>query len=297
MDVKPYEWMVKFTPQREWIVHQGLLLWLAFFFIELGAGMYFVSIFLGSLWGMVIGFLITIIIGGGFHLLYLGKPLRFWRILWSSGWRTSWVSRGLIFITLFIVIGALHISLYLWSGSDAASPLGILMYIMSFLCIIYGGFAMNYINAIPLWNTPLLPVLYVVSGLWGGSGLAMGVALTTGSIAMMAMVEAWIRILLISFILLVVIYLWTIRYGMAAAKQSISEILRGYLSPFFYIGVVLIGIIVPLAVVIYAFIKGIGSVPVYLLIIAIVFELIGDLCIRYCILRGGLYAPLVSSST
>ena len=277
-------------------MNQGLLLWLAFFFIELGAGTYLVSLFLNSLWGMVIGFIITILIGGGLHLLYLGRPSRFWRILWSTGWRTSWVSRGLIFIVIFIGVGILHLALYTLSGPDAAFPLGIVMYIISFLCIIYGGFAMSYVNAIPLWNTPLLPVLYVVSGLWGGAGLAMGVALGTSDSAMMAIVETWVRILLISFLFLVVVYLWTMTYGMPAGKQSVSVILRAPLAPFFYVGVVWIGIIVPLMVVIYAFAVGIEAVPSYLLVMAILFELTGDLCIRYCILKGGLYAPLIPSS-
>ncbi|MDY6855989.1 MAG: NrfD/PsrC family molybdoenzyme membrane anchor subunit [Thermodesulfobacteriota bacterium] len=296
MEVKPYEWMVKFSPQKEWIMNQGLLLWLAFFFIELGAGTYFVSLFLNSLWGMVIGFIITTLIGGGLHLLYLGRPSRFWRILWSTGWRNSWVSRGLIFIVIFIGVGISHLALYKFSGPDAAFPLGIVMYVISFLCIIYGGFAMSYVNAIPLWNTPLLPVLYVVSGLWGGAGLAMGVALGTSDSVMMAIVETWVRILLISFLFLVIVYLWTMTYGMPAGKQSVSVILRAPLAPLFYVGVLWIGIFVPLMVVIYAFAVGIETVPSYLLVMAILFELVGDLCIRYCILKGGLYAPLIPSS-
>jgi hypothetical protein len=41
--MQPYDWMVKYTPQSEWIERRGILLWLAFFFIELGAGMFFVA--------------------------------------------------------------------------------------------------------------------------------------------------------------------------------------------------------------------------------------------------------------
>ena len=33
--MKLNEWMVKPTPQTEWIDRRGILLWLAFFFIEL----------------------------------------------------------------------------------------------------------------------------------------------------------------------------------------------------------------------------------------------------------------------
>ena len=39
------EWMVKPTQQTEWIEGRGIILWLAFFFIELGAGIFFVGTF------------------------------------------------------------------------------------------------------------------------------------------------------------------------------------------------------------------------------------------------------------
>ena len=86
--MEPYDWMVKYTPQSEWIERRGILLWLAFFFIELGAGMFFVASFFNDIWPMFIGWLICAILGGGFHLIFLGKPLRFWRIIFSSGWES-----------------------------------------------------------------------------------------------------------------------------------------------------------------------------------------------------------------
>ena len=39
-----YDWMAKYTPQTEWIERRGVLLWLAFFFIELGAGVFFMRL-------------------------------------------------------------------------------------------------------------------------------------------------------------------------------------------------------------------------------------------------------------
>ena len=58
IQTRPYEFMVSYTPQREWIKGGGIKLWLAFFFIELGAGMFFVASFFGSLWAMFIGWLL-----------------------------------------------------------------------------------------------------------------------------------------------------------------------------------------------------------------------------------------------
>ena len=100
---RPYEWMVNYTPQTEWIEKRGILLWLAFFFIELGAGTFLISSLFNSLLGMIIGWLVCAVLGGGTHLLYLGHPLRFWRIYVSSGWKTSWISRGMYFVSLFLL--------------------------------------------------------------------------------------------------------------------------------------------------------------------------------------------------
>jgi len=76
MEEKPYLWMVDFTPQREWIDRQGLLLWLAFFFSEIGAGIYLVSLFLGFRAGSLIGWLTCALLGGGLHLGYFGPRHR-----------------------------------------------------------------------------------------------------------------------------------------------------------------------------------------------------------------------------
>ena len=47
--MKAYEWMTQNTPQTEWIERRGIFLWLAFFFIELGAGMFLVASFFNNM--------------------------------------------------------------------------------------------------------------------------------------------------------------------------------------------------------------------------------------------------------
>jgi hypothetical protein len=66
--VKPYEWMINPTRQRQWIDKQGIFLWLAFFFSEIGAGLYFVSLFYAYKPGLILGWLVTLILGGMIHI-------------------------------------------------------------------------------------------------------------------------------------------------------------------------------------------------------------------------------------
>ena len=289
--MRPYEWMVTFTPQTEWIEKRGILLWLAFFFIELGAGMFLVSSLFDSILGMFIGWLICAVLGGGIHLRYLGHPLRFWRIFVSSGWKTSWISRGMYFVTLFLLSGLIYMSL-VWQASSATALL-IITNILAFLVIIYGGFAMNFVNGIPLWNTAILPILYVASGLWGGAGLTLAISLATGATEIGLAVEEWTRLLLVGFIILLAVYLISVRYGSLAGQTSVREMVRGKRAPLLWIVVIALGIVFPLGVVINSFVLGLAATPVALLYMAIFFELTGDLTMRYLILRCGFYSPLV----
>ena len=97
--MNPYFWMTDFTPQKEWIDGKGLLLWLAFFFSEIGAGVYVVSLFLEFRTGCVAGWIACALLGGGLHTAYLGKPERAWRAILRPG--SSELSRGIIILGTF----------------------------------------------------------------------------------------------------------------------------------------------------------------------------------------------------
>jgi formate-dependent nitrite reductase membrane component NrfD len=240
---------------------------------------------------MFIGWLICAMLGGGAHILYLGHPFRLWRIVWRP--QTSWISRGLIFVGLFLILGAVHMGLALW----AESPLALLIAtdIFAFLVVIYGGFAMNYVNGIPLWNTALLPILYLVSGVWGGAGLTLCIGLATGATTLVIMIEEWVRILLIGFIILLAVYLISVRYGTTTGKVSVREIVSGRWWPVMWFLVVSLGLVLPIGVVSSSFVVGIEHISAAVLYISIFCELIGDLSMRYLILKCGLYSPLIPS--
>jgi|TARA_B100002003_G_scaffold123547_1_gene114083 formate-dependent nitrite reductase membrane component NrfD len=291
--MKLNEWMVKPTPQTEWIQGRGILLWLAFFFIELGAGIFFVATFFGNLWAMLIGWLVCGVIGGGVHILYLGHPFRFWRMVRKPG--SSWISRGLIFVSLFLILGLIQMAVV--SGGGSSLVLTILVDILAFLTIVYGGFAMNCVNGIPLWNTALLPILYAVSGIWGGASVALGIALGTGAASTIGVsLEEWIRLLLIAYIGLIIVYFISVRYTNLTGKVSVQGIVSGEYWPLMWFGVVLIGLVIPIAVVVISLGTGIENMSAAVLYIAILCELVGDITMRYLILKDGLYSPLIASS-
>jgi formate-dependent nitrite reductase membrane component NrfD len=77
-------------------------------------------------------------------------------------------------------------------------------------------------------------------------------------------------------------------------KQSVLEQLHGHSAPVFWIGIVLLGIIIPLAIALAGLIA--GEISSTLLITGVVCEVIGGLALRYCILKAGAYKPLVAKA-
>lgn len=294
IQARPYEFMVQYTPQREWVEKRGILLWLAFFFVELGAGMFIISSIFNVLAGMLIAWLICATLGGGLHLLYLGHPLRIWRILISSGWKSSWISRGLYFIIIFLILGLLHIVLV--RQTTYVMTVMVVTNMFAFLTVIYGGFAMAFVNGIKLWNTPMIPILFTLAGIWGGVGLTIVTVLAIGNTQVIPTLEMCSRIFLKGFIFILIVYLLGIRYSGEAGRISVRQIVVERWRSVFWIVVVGLGVVLPLIVISFNWIGGF-IIPPFLVYILVLFELLGDLSFRYCLLRCGYYSPLVPTTS
>ena len=290
----PYSWMVDYTSQKEWIEGTGKALWLAFLFSEIGAGLYFVSLFVNNGPGYVLGWLTTIILGGGFHVAYLGNPQRAWRAFLHPG--KSEISRGMIIIALYTVVGALHIaplfSVFAWLPWSAHSMIfKLLLGVLSFLVIIHGFLTMSVFSAIPFWNTTTLTLFSVISGIWIGSQLSIGTVLLFGDSSLLILLEVWSRWALMGYIAIAGAFLWNAACGNPTMRYSLRILLHGQLSPVFYSGVVGVGFIVPVLITL----SGLSSPLSHgLLWLRLICAFLGDAVIRYCVLKAGAYTPLAS---
>jgi formate-dependent nitrite reductase membrane component NrfD len=288
--LETHEWMIKYTRQTEWIDRRGLVLWVAFYAGGLGGGLYLVSLYFNSLWGMFVSWLIIAVLKGGAHLLYLGKPQRFWRIV--SRPQTSWLARGFIFVMLFIVFGAIQLIISFWlPGTTWETAFKVLTGITALAVAVYTGFVLNTVKAVPFWNSSLLPLLFVLCGILGGFGLSVIIALNGGHVDITA-AETGSRWLLIINAFLIAIYLWGAANRESTGKQSVMEQIRGNGAPIFWIGIVILGIIIPLTIAFSSYL--INDVSAVLLITGVACEVAGGLALRYCVLKAGAYSPLVA---
>ena len=288
IQVKPYEFMTKYTPQTEWIRGGGIFICIAFFAIELGGGTFVFSSIFSNLLGMATGFVLTAL-GTLFFLVHLGRPVAAIRAVLKP--QNSWISRGVLFISTFLILAFISIVL-LWFKINPPVALLAITGIIGFFMMIYAGFAMNSVNGIPFWNTPLVPILLAISGSWAGAEITLATSMLAGSFTTIApQLEEFIRILLVFFIFIFAVYMLNARFGAPAGQASVKEIVSGKSKWLFWIVIVVLGVIFPLAVVAYSFVTPLEIIKP-LLILAVITELVGDFTLRYLIMRNAFYSPL-----
>jgi len=279
---KPYEFMVKYTPQRDWIEGHGILIAFALFFGGIAGGLYLVSLYYDSLLGMFIAWILAMVTGMT-DMAHLSKPTRAWRMMLKP--KTSWISRGFIVIWLFLGAAAIQMAITYWADGGAIETVFMVLGgILAFGVAIYSGFVVGYVGAIKLWNSAIIPILFVVAGVAGGLALLMVVSV--GESFLSVDVAIALRAVLIGYAVCVAIYLWVATYESTAARDSAMRILRGNIAPVFWLLVVLLGIIVPIIMLFAA-----DSTAVF--IISGILIIIGGVALRYSILKAGVYSPLV----
>jgi len=149
---------------------------------------------------------------------HLGRPERAWRSM--AGWRTSWLSREVIVLPMFMLLvflyGLVH---YLgWTGPlfvirdvisvDAGLILGVLGAIVAF--VLYGCTAMIYasVKFLEEWHSPLTLANFTLMGLASGFTLA-------------AAFSAWNDIQLVGFF-----GIWAVIFTLMAAASRIISLRR-----------------------------------------------------------------------
>jgi formate-dependent nitrite reductase membrane component NrfD len=288
-NTKPYDFMVKPQQQKDWIDGRGNFIAFAFFLGGIAGGLFLASAYFDNLLGIFIAFLLTGLMGAS-YMLHLTHPLRFWRMMRKPG--TSWIARGFTFIMLFGVFTVVTMILMEWApdATAAITTFKVLAGIFAFAQSIYTGFAVSYVSAIKIWNTAIVPVLFVTCGLTGGLAILLAVMMGQNS-SDIATLENIIRVVLIALAVIIGVYLWNTTYSSTGAKDAIKRLIGGSLAPLFWIGVFLFGIVIPVAISLSTI--GKAEPASGLLITAVVSEIIGGLALRFAILKAGVYQPLL----
>lgn len=243
--------------------------------------------------GIILGFP-CVAIGAALLIFDLGTPKNFWRAAMKPG--TSWMARGVIILSIFMILGVIHIAFWIWpfpnvlEGAEGARQiLSIVGAVFALAVMIYTGLLLEASRPIAFWGAAILPELFLVSAL--STGL-MGVVLI-GSIGGAAKTTILtfekIYILLNVFELIALGFFMQATHRVTESRISAELVLRGAVAPLFWLGVVIVGLIVPLVLVILDVTILGGTVAP---IAASICALIGGLFLREVILAGGVHAPL-----
>ncbi len=282
--VKPYEWMINPTRQRQWIDKQGIFLWLAFFFSEIGAGLYFVSLFYEYKAGLVLGWLITLILGGLIHVAYLGNPMRAWRMIMKPN--TSELSRGMWVIGAFAALGFLQMV----TSGGFNIVFNVILGILCLIIISHGFTTMNVIRALPAWSSNMVLPFSIISGVWIGQQVLQFMFAASGSAALASGMEVWAEVFLFVYFLCLVLYVWGTWHANEIGKASIKMMVNDEHKKITLIGVVGLATVLPL---IFTLIMWGGDTNAFVIFLRLAAIFAGDLAVRYVIMKSAVYKPLL----
>jgi len=277
-------------PQSKW----GWLIAAYLFLAGLGGGAYVtgaVAGFLGAEWqgiykiGVCLG-LPCVLVGCVFLILDLGAMKNFWRAAMRPN--TSWIARGTIIITIFMILNFIHIVFGIWPANSLVEATGarhfvsILGIIFATGTMIYTGILLAASRPIAFWSTAMLPLLFLVSALSTGI-MAVILLGSMGGETLAAPLHTLARIDIALIVLEMFVLLFFLQgtHRVPESRAAAQLVLCGAVAPLFWWGVALLGLIAPLVL---------DLLDVTWL--AAICGIIGGLCLRQVVLSGGIHAPL-----
>ncbi len=234
--------------------------------------------------GIALGFPL-LVLASIFLIADLGVKTRAMKVILNPG--TSWIARGSLFISGFMALAAAHTAL-LWMGGLAMDgPLlrliGAVNFVLAILVMIYTGVLLSASRSIAFWNTAMLPLLFLLSAFT--MGIMAIVLLSPSSPAILSQV---LLVLLVLQSIVVAFYIQA-SHRTDESRASVQLLLAGRLARSFWLGLVGIGLLVPIILVASAVTQGGSS---WLVRAASVLGLVGGFTLRRLILAAGVRAPL-----
>ncbi|MFQ6104586.1 MAG: NrfD/PsrC family molybdoenzyme membrane anchor subunit [Candidatus Glassbacteria bacterium] len=296
--------MIKMRAQQKWLWDHAVYL----FFGGLGGAAYVIGAiagFLGPQWdpiartGVSTGFP-AVAVGSLFLFLGLGAPSRAVHAWKCPG--TSWISRGVLFITVFMVAAILHLGLWIWPFRMLEDAMGFRMLISvigiisGFAVMTYTGFLLGASRPIAFWSTGILPVLFLSSALVSGVLAVLLLTSIRGGVSDdILLALEWGAIVLIIAQALVLTFHMQATHRVPEGKAAASILMKETGANLFWLGTVGLGIFIPLILlllVVSATVPGGPGTMDTMVIVASLAGLLGNLFLRETVLKGGVLARL-----
>ncbi len=216
----------------------------------------FIAILLGfdvsdntKLWSAGIS-LVFLGLTGLFLVMDLDRPDRFLNVLLRPQWN-SWLVKGGYTITVFGLLVTIWGVATFFEWNIPEMPLLWVTAFFAILLAVYTAFLFAQAKGRDFWQSPTLPLHMLVHSVMAGTAIFALVSLLFGT-------ENWMDILRNTMVIALLVNLFTliteltITHPTTAAKSVVKMITKGRYKNIFWIGTVLIGNIIPLALVFFS---------------------------------------------
>lgn len=225
-------------------------------------------------------------LGSIFLVLDLEQPIK---AIYALSNPRSWITWGVAFISLYFAAGILYVLPYVMQkrvASDLQRFMGVAATVLGFLVSLYTGFLLSSATGITFWNTPALPILFVVSGFSTGAALLM-LYLASIKGRFVTTVLHWLEQIDLGLVALELVILFAFFNLAWSGNQSAKEAARSLVgSMSFLIGVPVAGLLLPLALEAIGLRKHSGTLTA----VASFFVLMGGALLRVFVLNAGYWA-------
>jgi formate-dependent nitrite reductase membrane component NrfD len=214
-----------------------------------------------------------------------------WRQIYLAKNLSSMIAWGVIILSGFIPVALLYaaaLNEITFVGKIARKYIRIIEYVGSALAVAtatYTGVLIAVVNGVPFWNTPVMPVLFLASAISTGLAAAMIVAAiidasTIKTLSNFALGHV-IFLAIEALVLMLLVFMSLTRSTEAAI--SANMLISGVLSPYFWVLVVLLGILIPFILSIVEYYEY-GEMPKSLVIGSDLLVLMGGMSLRALII-------------
>lgn len=254
---------------------------------------------------------IPTLIGLTLLVFHLTKPWTFWKLMFNYN-GTSVMSMGVMLFQAYMAVLVVWITImfkdwlavlinrYLpmfkfilpwidFAESKLLKPIEFVLFTLAAVLGAYTGFLLSALISYPMLNNPVLPALFLASGTSSGIAATFLMILIVGKLSgdskEIHFIHKFEVPIMVTELGLLVAFFVGLHFGGADKQLALHNALTGTWGMVFWVGVFLIGILIPLIANLFGS-HTVKYSPKFIILVSI-FDLIGVFCLRFFILYAG----------
>lgn len=259
--------------------------------------------------GVILGSVPTLI-GLTLLIFHLTRPWTFWKLMFNYQFN-SVMSMGVMLFQiymLFLVIWGVvifkkeiealinrfmpklqFVMKLIGLAERITSPVEVILFILAAVLGAYTGFLLSALISYPMLNNPVLPALFLASGTSSGIAATFLIILIAGKLKGDSHESHFIHKfevpIMVTELGLIVCFFVGLHFGGGQKTVALHNALSGFWGAIFWVGVLIIGILIPL--IANMFVNDRLKYNRNFIILVSIFDLIGVFCLRFFILYAG----------